>query len=149
MQSAENSVRFYGSNPLNAAGDRRVFVKRPMSSYFVVIMGVASQNSTQLPFAQNDEMVDTRAADRSDQLFGESILPGRSRRNRLIPDAYGAHSLFDASAENPIPIADEVTGGLVPGERLRNLTRNPFCCWMPSDVDPDKRPSIQPDNVNA
>ena len=89
MKSAENGVRFYVSNPLNGARDRRIFVQRPMRSHFIVVMRVASQSLTQMPLAKHNEMVDTLAADRPDQPFGESILPGRGRSDRLVSYTHG------------------------------------------------------------
>ena len=40
-------------------------------------------------FAQDDNMVDTLASDRSDQSFGEAVLPRRAWGNWLVADAYG------------------------------------------------------------
>ena len=61
--------------------------------------------------AQDDEMVDALAPDRSDQPFGKAILPRRGWRSRLVPDADGAQSACDDGAANPIPIANEVSRG--------------------------------------
>jgi hypothetical protein len=41
-------------------------------------------------FAQDDDMVDTLASDRSDQSFGEAILPWRGRGNGFVADAHGS-----------------------------------------------------------
>jgi hypothetical protein len=38
-------------------------------------------------FAQDDNMADTLASDRSDQPFGEAVLPGRAWGNGLVADA--------------------------------------------------------------
>ena len=40
-------------------------------------------------FAQDDDMVDTLASDRSDQSFGEAVLPRRAWGNWLVADAHG------------------------------------------------------------
>ena len=86
--------------------------------------------------AKDNEVVHAFTADRPDQPFGES--------NRLVSDAHGAQSTFNDGAEEAIPVADEIARSLVPGERLYNLTRNPFRCWMPCDVDPDEGPAVEP-----
>ena len=41
-------------------------------------------------FAQDDDMVDTLASDRSDQSFGEAVLPRRAWGNGLVADANGS-----------------------------------------------------------
>ena len=88
--------------------------------------------------AQDDEMVDALAPDRSDQPFGKAILPRRSWCRRLVPDAHGAQSACDNGAVDPIPIANEVLRGIIPGKCLRYLTCNPFCRRVRCDVDPDE-----------
>jgi hypothetical protein len=42
--------------------------------------------------AQDDEMVNTLAPNRSDQPFGKAVLPRRGWCGRLVPDAHGAQS---------------------------------------------------------
>jgi hypothetical protein len=88
--------------------------------------------------AQDDEMVDALAPDRSDQPFGKAILPRRGWRSRLVPDAHGAQSACDDGAVDPIPIANEVLWGIIPRKCLRYLTRNPFCRRVCCDIDPDE-----------
>src|ERR1700682_6238631 len=95
---------------------------------------------------KNDDMIQTLAADRPDQPFSKSILPGRGWRGRLVPDAHGAQSACDDAAIDPIPIADEVTRRFIPRKCLRYLTCNPFCRRICCDVDPDKVSAAEPDD---
>ena len=88
--------------------------------------------------AQHDEMVDALAPDRTDQPFGEAILPGRSRRNGLVPYTHGPQPTCDDGAVDPIPVPDEILRGIIPRKRLGYLTRNPFRCRVCRDVDPDE-----------
>jgi hypothetical protein len=71
--------------------------------------------------------------------FGKTILPRRGGRNRLIPDAHGAQSASDDSTVGAIPIADQILWRLVPGERLRYLTRYPFSRRVRCDIDSPRR----------
>lgn len=43
----------------------------------------------------NDDMIQAFAADRPDQPFGQTTLPRRGWRGRLVPDAHGAQSACD------------------------------------------------------
>src|ERR1039458_682378 len=88
--------------------------------------------------APDHDMIQTLAADRSDQPFGKAILPRRGWRGRLVPDAHGAQSTCDDGAINAIPVSDHVARSPVPRKRLRYLTGNPFCRRIPCDVDPDQ-----------
>jgi hypothetical protein len=89
-------------------------------------------------FAQDNDVVDALASDRPDQSFGEAVLPRRARGDGLVTDAHGSESVPDGSAVDLIPIADQVARGLIPRECLRDLTCDPVCGRMRSDVDPDE-----------
>jgi hypothetical protein len=109
----------------------------------VVVTGVIFQNATQVRLAQDDDVVDTLTPDRSDQPFGETILPRRGGRNRLIPDAHGAQSACDDRTLDAIPVADHVARSFSPRECFCDLARNPFCGRMCCDTDPDQFSAIQ------
>src|ERR1700726_47083 len=108
-----------------------------MCSNVVVIASIGSQDSAQMRLAQDDEMVNTLASDRSDQPFGKAILPRRGWCSRLVPDAHGAQSACDDGAIDPVAIANDVLWGLIPRKSLGDPTCNPFCRRICCDVDPD------------
>jgi hypothetical protein len=58
-----------------------------MGSDAIVIVGVGFQDPTQMHLAQDNDVVHTLTPDRSDQPLGKTILPGRGRCSRLVPDA--------------------------------------------------------------
>jgi hypothetical protein len=103
MKPAEDGHRYDAARVLDGAMDRGVFVKRPMSPQLVVVGGIPRQNPAQVRFAQHNHMVDALASDRSDQPFGEAVLPGRARGNGLVADAHRSQSLHDGRAVDPIP----------------------------------------------
>src|ERR1700692_848423 len=78
MKSAQDGVRNYGAGSLNRTRDRRILLQRPMRSNAVVIGRIVFQNSAQMCLAQNDDVIQRLAPDRSDQPFGKAILPRRS-----------------------------------------------------------------------
>ena len=67
---------------------------------------------------KNDDVIQTLAADRSDQPFGKAILPRRGWCGRLVPDAHGAQSACDDGSVDPIAIPDHVTRSPVPRKSL-------------------------------
>ena len=91
-------------------------------------------------------MVDALASDRSDQPFGEAVLPRRARGDGLVTDAHGSQSVQDGAAVDPIPITEQVARGLIPRECLSDLARDPFRGRMRCDIDPDKVSVGQPNN---
>src|SRR6202521_2368546 len=102
-----------------------------MRSDAVVVGGVRFQNSAQMCLAEDNDVVQALAPDRSDQPFGKAVLPRRGWCGRLVPGAHGAQSACDDAAIDPIPIADEVARSFIP-------TCNPFCRRICCDVDPDE-----------
>src|SRR6267154_900108 len=144
VKSAQNGACTDHTGSLNRARNRRILVQGSMRSDAIVIVGVGFQDPTQMHLAQDNDVVHTLTADRSDQPFGKAILPRRGWRGRLVPDAHGAKSACDNAPIDPIPIADEVVRSLIPGKGLWYLTCNPFCRRICCDVDPDEVSAIQP-----
>jgi hypothetical protein len=96
--------------------------------------------------AQDNDVVHTLTPNRSDQPFGNAILPRRGRCGRPVPDAQGAQSARDDAAIDPVAIADEVVRSLIPGKCLRYLMCNPFGRGICRDVDPDEVSAVEPDD---
>src|SRR5947199_2553007 len=92
-------------------------------------------------------MVDALASDRSDQPFGEAVLPRRAWGDGLVADAHGAQSVRDGSAIDAIPIADHVARRLSPRECFGDLACDPVRGRMGCDVDPDEVSGGQPNDL--
>jgi hypothetical protein len=118
MKSAEDRHRCDAADVLDGAMDRSVLVERPMSSQLVIIGGIVRQNPAQVRLTQDNRMVDALASDRSDQSFGEAVLPRRARSDGFVTDARGAQSVDDGRAVDSIPITDQVARCLSPWECL-------------------------------
>ena len=146
MKSAEDWLRAHASNSLNSARQRRILIQRSVGSGTVVILGIGPQDPAQMRFAENDQMIDALAADRPDQPLSISVLPWRSRRNRLVPDTHGPQPSPDDRAENAVPIADEMARRLVPRESLGDLTCDPLGRGMVRHVGPNQMSAIHANN---
>src|SRR3977135_3509046 len=86
--------------------------------------------------ARDNDVVQTLAPDRSDQPFGNAILPGRGRCNRFVPNAHGSQSAYDDGAIDPIAITDHVTRSTVPRKSLGDLACDPLRRRSGCDVNP-------------
>jgi hypothetical protein len=76
VKPAKDGAWTNDSGALYRARDWPVLVQRPMRSDAVVAMGAKFQNPTQMRLAQNDDVTQTLAPDRSDQPF-DNADPGR------------------------------------------------------------------------
>src|ERR1700737_653714 len=94
--------------------------------------------------AQDNDVVQTLAPDRSDQPFGQGGLPRRGRCNLLISDTHGTQSARDDSAVDSIPISDQIARSAIPRKRRGDLTCNPLRRRVGCDADPDEISSIKP-----
>src|ERR1700730_5851432 len=97
-----------------------------MRSDAIVIASVRFQNSAQMCLAQNNDVIQALAPDRSDQPLGKAVLTRRILCSGLVANAHGAQSACDDAAVDAVPIADEVARSLIPRKCLRHLTCNPL-----------------------
>jgi hypothetical protein len=74
----------------------------------MVIGKVAGQDSAQVSFAQDENVVETLAPDRTDQALGERILPGAVRRREDFVDAHALHAVPKELAEDLVTITQEI-----------------------------------------
>src|SRR6266850_460907 len=115
-----------------------------MRSDVVVIACVRLQNLTQMHLAQDNDVVHTLTPDRSDQPFGEAVLPRRGRCNWLVSDTHGTQSARDESAVDSISISDHIARSAIPRKSLGDLTCNPLRRRVGCDADPDEISAIKP-----
>src|SRR5438876_8273848 len=137
MKAAEDGCRYDAALVLDGATDRSVLVERPMSPQLIIIGGILRQTRHKCASPKTTEMVDALASDRSDQPFGEAVLPRRAWGDGLVADAHGAQSVRDGSAVDAIPITDQVARRLSPRECFGDLACDPVRGRMGCDVDPD------------
>jgi hypothetical protein len=99
-----------------------------------------------MPIAQDHDMIQAFSPDRADEPFDVSILPRRAGRSWSVPDAHRLHSPGDDRTVGTIVVANDVSGCLIPGKSLGDLSGNPFGGWVGGDVGPDQMASLKMDN---
>ena len=107
-----------------------------MCACLIIVFHVTQQHVTKMAFAYYDDMIDAFPADRTDQPFSISVLPWGARRRRPITNAHGSKSSDEDLTIDPIEIADEMAGSLVPAAGFRELIGNPFRGRMRGDAQP-------------
>ncbi len=90
-------------------------------------------------------MIQAFLADRADETFDVSILPGRAGCGWSIPDAHRPNSVSDDGAVACVSVVDEVTGSVIPREGSGDLAGDPFRRWVGGDVGPDQTVALKMD----
>jgi hypothetical protein len=77
----------------------------------MVIGEVPGQDSAQVSFAEDKHVVETLAADRTDQALGEGVLPGAVPRCENFLDPQALHAVVvEVLAVDLVAIAQEIGG---------------------------------------
>ena len=71
----------------------------------VVIGNIRLESTTERALSENDDVIQTLAANRGNEPFDLSPLPGRSRCGKHLFDAHGFYLVNEILPEDSIPIA--------------------------------------------
>src|SRR5712691_5968886 len=96
-------------------------VEREVSSRPVIVREVASQDAAQVPFAKDEDKIQTLAPDRADEPLREGVLPGAGGRRQNLTDPHAPHSLPERVAVDRVAIAEEIGRGGVVREGIDDL----------------------------
>src|SRR5256886_9069967 len=110
--------------PLNWAAVGRILVEREVSTRPVVVREVASQGAAQVPFAKDEDVIQTLAPDGADEPLREGILPGAVSRREDFSYAHALHALAERVAVDRVAIVEEVGRGGVVREGVHDLLRS-------------------------
>jgi hypothetical protein len=105
---------------------RGVLLQGEVGAGPVVVDEVPAQQATQMGFVQHHDVVETLAAEGADEPFHVGILPRRPRRRLDFVDPHRLRSPRERDPVHRIAIAQEVSRGSLPGERLHELLGRPL-----------------------
>src|SRR5947209_713904 len=97
-----------------------------MRAPLMVIGNVRSESTMQRALSEDDDVIQTLAANRSNEPFNVGPMPRRSRRGKYLFDAHGLHLLDEVLPEDSIPIAQEIPWRAVPRKSLPPLLDRPL-----------------------
>ncbi len=106
-----------------------------MRSGSVVIIEVRNKDPSQMPFIQDDHVVQALASDRADDSFNVRILPRGSGSNHDVLDAHGGNCGPERSAVNTVSVPDQMPRHRVPGKGLPQLLGDPRGRGMSRDPE--------------
>src|SRR6266849_3461510 len=135
---------------LNAPRDRRIPLQGEMWTRDVVVVDVVTQDAPQVPFAEDDQVVQAFPPDRPDDSFGVGVLPGRLWGGEDLTDTDRPDDPPEFVAVGTIPIPQQVARlGAVSGEGLPDLLRGPGRGRMSGDVEVEDTPPTVRQNHEA
>jgi hypothetical protein len=153
MQTAEP---WHGYNLVTCARIRFCFTTRwslllqtEVRAIFVVIADVIVHQALQMPFIENDHMVEQIAAAVANPALGDPILPGASEAGPLGLDAEGLYGVDNLFIELRAVIEDQITWRRVVGKRLAQLLDNPCAGRMPCDIAVQDTSPVMGDDEEA
>jgi hypothetical protein len=120
----------------------RLFRQSEMATAVMVVVEKPLEMARQTGLVENDDVVQALPANRADHPFDVGALPGRARGRQHLFDPHGFHLLDEVSAEDPIPIAQQIAGCRVPGKRFSELVSGPLRGRMGSDGEMQNPPTV-------
>src|SRR5262245_26768375 len=96
---------------LNFSRMRAVVAERLVWTRGVVVGEIGTQEPTQMPLVEHDEVVEAFAVDGANNTLGEGILPRRVGRDGNLVNAQVVDSAVEGVAVDRVAIADEITEG--------------------------------------
>src|SRR3954447_25106668 len=79
---------------------RSVFAERQMRAPAVVIGNIRRESTTERALSEDDHMIQTLAAEGTNEPFDISPLPGRSRRRKHLFDAHSSYLIDEILSED-------------------------------------------------
>jgi hypothetical protein len=104
---------------------RRILLEGEVSSCAVVVREVACQDAAQVPFAQDENMIQAVPPDRTDEPLHEGALPRAVGRRKHFTDPHALHAVPERVIIDPVAIAEEIGRRGVVREGLHDLLGGP------------------------
>jgi hypothetical protein len=102
-----------------------IFVEREVSAGPVMVGEVADQDAAHVPFAEDENVIQTFAPDRADQALHERVLPWAVRCGEDFGDPHTLHAMAKLLVVNLVTIVQEIGGrGIAPGTRPQSAERS-------------------------
>ena len=101
----------------------------------VVVGEVAAQQVSEMPFAENDDVIEAFPSNRPDDALGEGILPGCLWGDEDLVDPHAFHASCENVAVDGVAIAEQVLGCGLFWEGLDELLGDPSGGRVAAHID--------------
>lgn len=94
--------------------------------------------------SKDNELIQAFAAKRANQMFGNSVLPGRPGTDRPVADTHRCDPSKEDLSVGLVIVADQVLRRRAPRERFSDLPSQPL--WMLGHLKPQQLPPAMAQN---
>src|ERR1700730_4309926 len=112
-----------------------------MRSPVMVVIEISGNDTPEMAFVQNDEMIEAIVAQGSDQPLHEPVLPWTARCTKALFDPHALAPPLKCAAVDRIAITKEVLRRAVPGEGFDDLLARPLSRRILGNVEVQNFPS--------
>ena len=123
------------SGRLRRSAIRRIPAQPLVRPRAVVVAEEIADESQQVPFAEDNDVIQALAAERADEPLGVGVLPGRAQGGEDLPDVHAPKTARDVLAEDRVVVVDQEAWGRVEGEGLEQLPDHPRRGRVGRDVE--------------
>ncbi len=127
---------------IRASGNRSIS-ERLVTTSFIIVADELSEESSEVSFAENDNVVEELASKRAVDALDETVLPGRlwCRLDRF--NAENLYAIVKPRTEDFVSIMNQKSRfGSVTRKRLEHLAQCPGGRWVRRDVEVDDSPAV-------
>jgi len=145
MQAADLGDSHDGTDRrrLNGPRDRSIHLHGEMRPGLVVVAEVFAEDLSEMILAEDDQVVQAFAPDRSDDSFSVGVLPGGLRSGDDLLDAQSRHPVTEPIAVDGVTISEQISGfGSSCRERFDDLLGGPLGGGVSGDVDVQDAPPV-------
>jgi len=113
-----------------------------MRAASVVVLKVCRQHTAQVLLIEDDDVIETFAADRANDAFNIGVLPWRSRRGDDLLDGHRLDTIAEGGPIGCVAVAQQKGRRGVPWEGLSDLARKPALCRVWGDIEMEDGSSL-------
>src|SRR5262245_50105465 len=99
-----------------------------------------------MAFAEDDDVIQTLSADRTDKTLRVRVLPRRSRRGDDLRDPRRSNAMTECPAIGFVSVPQQIARCCVPGKGLDHLARKPILRGVWRDRKVDNPSAIKPEH---
>src|SRR5215813_2949563 len=120
-----------------------------MRARLVVVESIRFEAPTQMPFTNDQDMIQAFPSECADEPFDIGVLPRRSGCRRTVPNSHCSDPVQKNLTIESVIVADQVRWRGIPREGLDDLSRQPFGRWMSRYVEPEQLAAPVTDDNNC
>src|SRR5262249_33222880 len=119
-----------------------ILVEREVSASPVIVREIRREETSQVPLAEDDDVIQALTPDRADESLRERILPRAVRGRENLSDPHTHHTSLEGVTVDCVAVAEEVGRRGIVGEGVHDLLGGPVSGGMLGHVEMDDPPAV-------